>query len=105
MSAQRQVPVRTCISCRCSSEKKKLIRVVRTSAGDIVVDKTGKLPGRGAYVCASEECLKNALKTNKINRALKCDIPEQIKNELQDIVVNNDVEKQCEDNGDRNYGS
>lgn len=70
-----------------------------------MVDKTGKLPGRGAYVCASEECLKNALKTNKINRALKCDIPEQIKNELQDIVVNNDVEKQCEDNGDRNYGS
>jgi predicted RNA-binding protein YlxR (DUF448 family) len=49
----RHVPMRTCVVCREKKPKRELLRVVRTPAGDVVVDVTGKTNGRGGYVCAS----------------------------------------------------
>ena len=78
---------------------------MRTAAGEVIIDRTGKMPGRGAYLCGAKECLALALKANKLNRALKCDIPERVKRELQDIVVKNDVDNKREDGGEPAYGS
>lgn len=105
MNQQRKIPVRTCVSCRSSSAKRELIRIVKTTDGEIVIDQTGKMPGRGAYLCGAKECLALALKANKLNRALKCDIPEHIKENLQDIVVKIDVDKKREDDEETIYGS
>lgn len=89
MSAQaRKVPIRTCVSCRESSEKKTLIRIVKTAAGDVVIDPSGKLPGRGAYLCGESKCIILAIKANKLGRALRCEIPETLYEELNRLMGN-----------------
>ena len=61
---------RTCVACGCHAGKTELHRIVRCTNGSIAFDPTGRMPGRGAYVC-SEECLAAALKAGKLARALK----------------------------------
>lgn len=63
--------------------KIELIRIVRTPEGDIKLDPTGKLNGRGAYICKSAECLKKAQKTGALSRAFGTEIPEEIFAELE----------------------
>ena len=101
MPGQRKTPIRSCVACRSASEKRGLIRVVRTPVGEVTVDPTGRMPGRGAYLCGSKECLALAFKTNKLGRALKCDVPERIKTELRELVVKDDDGNEREGNGDR----
>lgn len=99
MCEQRKLPIRSCVSCRTKSNKRNLIRIVRTPDGEIRIDPTGKAPGRGAYLCRTKECLAIAWKGNKLGRALRCEIPERLKSELEDIVVKDDEGKERE--GDR----
>ena len=74
-SRPRHVPQRTCVACRQTSAKRQLVRVVRTPAGSVTVDPTGKLSGRGAYLCDSPACWQTALKhRGKLGAALKLDI-------------------------------
>ena len=58
--------------------KPELIRVVRTPEGEVKLDRRGKLPGRGAYVCANPDCLKKAIKTRALDRALETKVPEEL---------------------------
>ena len=58
----RHVPIRTCTGCREEHPKRELVRVVRTPGGPVVVDLSGKAPGRGAYVCRRPECWDTALR-------------------------------------------
>ena len=67
----RHVPIRTCIGCRQPAAKRDLVRIVRTSAGGIGVDPTGRAPGRGAYIHSNRACWEKALKGATINRTLK----------------------------------
>ncbi len=90
MNRERKTPIRTCVSCRESSDKKALVRVVRTPEGTVKVDPSGKLPGRGAYLCGAKKCLELALKANKLGRALRCEIPEAVKIELETYMVEDD---------------
>lgn len=59
-----------------------MVRVVRSPAGEISLDLTGKKPGRGAYVCRSAECLAKARKARRIERVLGCAIPEEVYDRL-----------------------
>lgn len=90
MNQQRKTPVRTCIACRTSSQKRELVRIVRTSEGEVKVDPSGKMAGRGAYLCGTKECIEQAIKHKKLGRALRCDVPERLISELQDLVVEKD---------------
>ena len=67
----RKLPQRTCIACRTTSDKRQFVRIVRTAAGAVEVDLTGKQAGRGAYLCASYPCWEQALKKGRIEAALK----------------------------------
>jgi predicted RNA-binding protein YlxR (DUF448 family) len=58
--------------------KKDLIRVVRSPEGSVSLDFSGKLPGRGAYVCKSAECLKKARKSRALERAFSAEIPPEV---------------------------
>lgn len=69
-STKRQ---RSCVTCGKQANKAKLFRIVRTASGSVVFDKTGRVSGRGAYVC-SEACFATACKTKKLERALKTKI-------------------------------
>ncbi|MCL5104394.1 MAG: YlxR family protein [Armatimonadetes bacterium] len=100
MDYQRKVPIRTCVSCRDSSAKNELIRIVRSVDGVVRIDPSGKLPGRGAYLCGAKKCLAQALKANKLNRALRCEIPESLKVELGNLVVKEDTGNELDGDGD-----
>lgn len=71
----RHVPQRTCIVCRQVRPKRELIRVVRTPAGHIELDPTGKKSGRGAYLCARRSCWEPALHQGKLEREFEMAIP------------------------------
>ena len=74
---KRHVPQRTCIACRRTDSKRGLVRVVRNKEQGVVIDPTGKLAGRGAYLCASRSCWEKAFKSNALNRALKTVLNEE----------------------------
>lgn len=67
----RPVPQRTCIACRTTSAKREFVRLVRTPAGHVEVDPTGKKAGRGAYLCTTAACWELALKKDRLSAALK----------------------------------
>jgi predicted RNA-binding protein YlxR (DUF448 family) len=74
MSATRHVPQRTCIACRTASAKREFVRVVRTPQGTVEADPSGKRAGRGAYLCARLSCWQEALKKDRLARALRTTI-------------------------------
>ena len=67
---------RMCICCGQMKEKGELLRIIKTKDGDILIDKTGKLNGRGAYMCNDIECLKKAESKKVLERSFKCKIPD-----------------------------
>ena len=71
----RRVPQRTCIACRSTEAKRGLVRVVRTPDGRVSLDPTGKANGRGAYVHETRACWDEALKKDRLGRALKVAVP------------------------------
>ncbi len=79
----KKLPERTCIGCNEVKLKKELIRIVKNKEGQILVDKTGKANGRGAYICDNIECLEKAIKTKKLERSFETQIGEEIYEELR----------------------
>ena len=74
----KKTPERRCTGCGEGKPKKELLRIVRSPEGEISIDLTGKSPGRGAYICKSEACLKNAKKTGRLGRSLNAEIPDDV---------------------------
>jgi predicted RNA-binding protein YlxR (DUF448 family) len=70
----KHVPQRTCVACRQIEGKRRLIRIVRTPAGTVEVDATGKKNGRGAYLHADPSCWESALKRKALQHALKTEL-------------------------------
>lgn len=71
MLRPKHKPQRTCIACRETKDKRDLIRVVRTPAGTLIVDPTGKANGRGAYLCRQASCWEKSLSKQRLAQALK----------------------------------
>jgi uncharacterized protein len=67
----KHVPLRTCIVCRQERGKRELVRIVRTPSASVQVDPTGKLAGRGAYLCRTRPCWEQALQGQRLSAALK----------------------------------
>lgn len=78
----KQIPLRQCLGCREMKPKMELARIIRTKEGAICLDKTGKMNGRGAYICLEKTCYDKAVKSKSIDRALKCEIPAEIYEQL-----------------------
>ncbi len=79
----KKIPMRMCTGCGEMKPKRELIRVVKSPEGEIALDKTGRLPGRGAYVCPDLECLKKARKTRRLERVFSSAIPEEVYDALE----------------------
>ena len=75
---QKKIPQRQCMGCRERKAKKEMIRVVRCTDGTVQLDFSGKLNGRGAYICPKTECLKKAQKSNSLARSLETEIPDEV---------------------------
>ena len=79
----KKIKLRKCISCHEAKDKDDLIRIVKSKDGNINIDHSGKLNGRGAYICKSKNCLIKAIKNKLLNKYLKTNISEEIYKELE----------------------
>lgn len=80
---QRKIPMRKCTGCAENKPKKELVRVVKTPEGKIVLDLTGKMNGRGAYICKSSECLRKARKAKRFEKAFETAVPAEVYSEIE----------------------
>ena len=80
---QKKIPQRQCMGCRERMDKRSLIRVVRTTDGSVWRDFSGKMAGRGAYICPKAECLKKAQKSKALDRSLEVTIPQEVYDRLE----------------------
>lgn len=88
MDKVKKIPMRKCVVTNERFEKKQLIRVVRSPEGIVLVDKTGKANGRGAYVSKTKAVILQAKKTKVLERHLETQIPDTIYEELLALVDN-----------------
>lgn len=79
-------PMRMCSGCRVSRAKQELIRIVRMEDGKAIIDEACRMPGRGAYICPSEECIAKAEKKNNFARNFKANVNGQIYSDLRKLV-------------------
>ncbi len=79
---QKKIPQRQCMGCRERKAKKELIRIVRGTDGTVSVDFSGKLNGRGAYICPDPECLRKAQRAKALERSLETPIPSEVYDRL-----------------------
>ena len=75
---QKKIPQRQCMGCRERKDKRAMLRVVRGTDGSVSLDFSGKLNGRGAYVCPDPECLKKAQRSRALERCLETPIPQEV---------------------------
>ena len=74
----KKQPERQCLGCRAMKPKRELVRVVRSPEGSVSIDRHGKAPGRGAYLCPDAACLKRAIKAKALSRAFGVEVPQEI---------------------------
>jgi hypothetical protein len=86
----KKTPLRMCVVCRTALDKRELLRLVRLPNGEVAYDSTGKISGRGAYLCKNKACVEKALKGKQLARALDCEIGAEdllaLKEALYDII-------------------
>jgi len=97
----RHTPQRSCIACRRVRGKSDLLRIVRTPLGAVKVDPTGKLAGRGAYVCRDENCIAQAIKQKKLGRALGIAVDQSIMDEVRSCLGDREPSGECERQGEQ----
>ena len=79
----KKIPLRQCIGCQEMKNKKEMIRVIKTAEGEIMLDATGRKNGRGAYLCPSMECFRQATKGKGLERSFKMAIPKEVYEALE----------------------
>ena len=82
----RKIPMRMCVGCREMKEKRSLLRIVKSPDNVISFDRVGKAPGRGDYVCRSQECLTKAVRQKQLERALETKIEEAVYSQLMEEI-------------------
>ncbi len=86
----KKIPMRMCVACREMRAKKDLMRIVRTAEGKLVPDTTGKMNGRGAYLCRDAACMNKAIKTRALERALEAPMNDALKAALESEIERNE---------------
>ena len=85
---QHKIPLRKCVITNEQLPKKDLIRIVKNKEGQVSVDMTGKLNGRGVYLKKEKSVILKALKTKKLDRHLEIAVPTVIYEELLKLFSN-----------------
>lgn len=96
---QKKIPMRMCTGCGQMKPKRELVRVVkapektgedgRPLPPEISLDLTGKLSGRGAYLCRDPECLRLMRKARRLERAFSCKIPDEVYERIEGELLKN----------------
>lgn len=88
MSVTKKIPMRKCVGCQEMRSKKEMLRVLKTSDEEFVLDATGRKNGRGAYLCFSKECLDKAIRNKGLERSFKQAIPKEVYENLERELEN-----------------
>jgi len=88
--AQKKIPMRMCVACRQMRPKKELIRVIKSADDVIGIDLTGKVSGRGAYICRDLDCLERAKKIKALDRALDHRMDDALMDQLRKAISSNE---------------
>jgi len=73
LESNMREPLRTCIGCRQVRPKRALVRLVVID-GQLLVDPSGGVPGRGAYCCRVESCMDEVLRRDRLARAFRTSV-------------------------------
>ena len=87
----KKTPMRRCVGCMEMKEKSSLVRVVKNKEGEISLDLTGKMPGRGAYLCKNEECLKKARTARRLEREFSMAVPAELYDRMEADLKNDEL--------------
>lgn len=79
-----KIPMRTCIACRQEKPKREMLRIVKSAEGKIEIDFSGKLPGRGAYLCGDPQCVLKLKKNRLLNKNFSSDVKEEIYDRIEE---------------------
>ena len=82
----KKVPCRTCVVSKEKLPKKELVRIVRTPEGEVKIDETGKMNGRGAYLKKDLEVFNKAKKSKILDRHLEVSVPDSIFESLKELL-------------------
>ena len=83
----RKQPQRTCMGCNSKKDKKDFIRIVKNKENEINIDRTGKMEGRGAYICDNIECLERLIKSKRLEKIFDMKISEEIYESLRGVIL------------------
>ena len=83
----KKIPERTCMGCNIKKPKKEFIRIVKSKEGDIDIDRTGKMQGRGAYICDNIECLEKLIKSKRLEKVFDMKISDEIYEKLRGVIL------------------
>ena len=83
----KKQPQRTCMGCNQKKDKKELIRIVKNKDNQILVDKTGRQEGRGAYICKNIECLEKVIKSKRLEKVLDIKISQEIYESIRGVIL------------------
>ena len=81
------MPQRTCMGCNTKKDKKELIRIVKNKQGEVNIDKTGRMEGRGAYICNNIQCLEKVIKTKRLEKVLDIKIDNEVYENLRGVMI------------------
>ncbi len=84
MPKTKKIPMRMCIACKEMKPKGEMTRVVKNADGEIFPDPTGKAPGRGAYICNGEECLKKLTGKKLLHKTFSTDVAPEVYREIEE---------------------
>jgi predicted RNA-binding protein YlxR (DUF448 family) len=83
----KRAPERTCIACRQVKAKRELVRIVKTKDEGILIDNSGKKPGRGAYLCKTKTCWENGLKSNRLGNVLRATLTPEDQQRMEEYAA------------------
>ena len=83
----KKQPERTCMGCNEKKSKKEFIRIVKNKDDEINIDRTGKMPGRGAYICDDIQCLEKLIKTKRLEKVFDMKISNEIYEKLRGVIL------------------
>ena len=84
----RKIPMSSCVITREKLPKSELLRIVKTPEGNVVVDTSGKMNGRGAYIKKDNLVLEKAKKNKILDKILEINIPNDVYEEINRIINN-----------------
>ncbi len=90
MKPAKKIPMRQCLGCREHKPKRELVRIVRSPEGQVSLDRSGRMNGRGAYLCRNPGCLRRAVKAKALERAFGTTVPDEVLDRLASELENSD---------------